>query len=141
MTDSVTHAASAVAIDGRALLIEGLPGSGKSTLAIALIDRGATLIGDDAITLEMRGQTLWAAPPLNIAGKLELRNVGIIELPTTEAPLALVLRLDDNAPRFVEHAKEYDLAGTYVPLLHFNPAIAAAPIRAEWALRQYGLSG
>ena len=141
MNGSATHAASAVAIDGRALLIEGPPGSGKSTLAIALIDRGAVLIGDDAVTLEMRGETLWAVPPPNISGKLELRNVGIIELPTTEAPASLVLKLSQDAPRFVEGAEDYKLSGTSVPLLHFNPAIAAAPIRAEWALRQYGLSG
>jgi chloramphenicol 3-O-phosphotransferase len=36
----IVHQASAVVIDGRALLIEGPPGSGKSSLALALIDRG-----------------------------------------------------------------------------------------------------
>ncbi len=38
---SLVMQASAVAIAGRALLIEGPPGSGKSALALALIDRGA----------------------------------------------------------------------------------------------------
>jgi len=40
------HQATAVAINGRAVLIEGPPGAGKSTLALALIDRGAVLVGD-----------------------------------------------------------------------------------------------
>ena len=36
---SAIHRATGVAIDGRAILIEGAPGSGKSSLALALIDR------------------------------------------------------------------------------------------------------
>ncbi|HSF13162.1 MAG TPA: serine kinase, partial [Erythrobacter sp.] len=63
--------ASAVAIDGRGLLIEGPPGSGKSSLALALIDRGAGLIGDDAVTVAPESGLLIAAPPPNIAGLLE----------------------------------------------------------------------
>ncbi|MFM5886059.1 MAG: HPr kinase/phosphorylase, partial [Novosphingobium sp.] len=48
---SVLHQATAVAIGGRGVLIEGAPGSGKSSLALALIDRGAALIGDDGVAL------------------------------------------------------------------------------------------
>ncbi|HQA17982.1 MAG TPA: serine kinase, partial [Novosphingobium sp.] len=47
---SLVHQATCVAIKGRALLIEGPPGSGKSSMALALIDRGAALIGDDGVT-------------------------------------------------------------------------------------------
>ena len=43
------------AIAGRAILIEGEPGTGKTSLALALIDRGATLIGDDGVA---RGSAL-----------------------------------------------------------------------------------
>lgn len=42
---SSLHQATCVAIGGRGVLIEGLPGSGKSSLALALIDRGAQLVG------------------------------------------------------------------------------------------------
>ena len=35
---------TAVAIGGRALLLEGAPGCGKSTLALALIDRDVLVI-------------------------------------------------------------------------------------------------
>ena len=52
------HQATAVEIGGRALLIEGPPGSGKSSLALALIDRGARLIGDDSVMLEVSGRQL-----------------------------------------------------------------------------------
>ena len=44
---SETLHASCVAIDGRAVLIEGRSGEGKSDLALRLIDRGAALVSDD----------------------------------------------------------------------------------------------
>ena len=60
---SLSYQATCVAIGGRAVLIEGEPGSGKSSLALALIDRGAALIGDDGVRLELRGNRLYASPP------------------------------------------------------------------------------
>ena len=56
------YQATCVAIEGRGLMIEGSPGSGKSSLALALIDRGAMLIGDDGVLLEPRGDRLHASP-------------------------------------------------------------------------------
>ena len=76
------HQASCVAIGGRAVLIEGPPGSGKSSLALALIDRGAVLVGDDGVALAARDGRLFASPPPNIAGLLEVRNVGLLRFPT-----------------------------------------------------------
>ncbi|MCP5395871.1 MAG: HPr kinase/phosphatase C-terminal domain-containing protein [Sphingomonadaceae bacterium] len=131
--------ASCVAIGGRAILLEGPPGSGKSTLALALVDRGATLVGDDGVTLEAKGNSLVASPPPNIAGLLEIRNVGLVPFPVTSAPVALVLALTSDAPRYVEHADTLEIAGCTIPALRFDPAIPAAPIRAEQALIRYGL--
>ena len=130
-----------VAIDGRAVLIDGAPGSGKSALALALIDRGAVLVGDDAVTLEPLGDTLWAAPPPNTAGLIEIRNVGIVTLPCIRAAVALLLRLDPAAPRFVENAGMETIKGIAVPTLALYPDTPHLPLRAEWALRQYGTVG
>ncbi|OYZ38511.1 MAG: serine kinase [Novosphingobium sp. 16-62-11] len=92
-----------VAIGGRGVLIEGPPGAGKSSLALALIDRGAMLVGDDGVMLDVHEGRLIAAPHQQIAGKLEVRNVGLIDCAVSPpVPVALVLRLDDKAPRFVE---------------------------------------
>lgn len=137
---SVVYQASCVAVGGRALLIEGPPGSGKTSLALALIDRGATLVGDDGVTLEPRQGTLWAAPPPNIAGLIEIRNVGIGELPTAEAPVALLLRLDPEAPRQPEHIGTREIAGCEIPALAFYPGGPIPALRAEWALALHGLS-
>ncbi|MBD3730436.1 MAG: HPr kinase/phosphatase C-terminal domain-containing protein [Sphingomonadales bacterium] len=132
--------ASCVAIGGRAVLIEGAPGSGKSSLALALIDRGAMLVGDDGVTLEARGDRLLASPPPNIAGLLEIRNVGLVRLPTTTAPVALAITLSPDAPRFVDQAATITLAGIAIPAIMLFPDAATAPLRAEHALRLYGLS-
>jgi serine kinase of HPr protein (carbohydrate metabolism regulator) len=137
---AVPHQATCVAIQGRAVLIEGPPGSGKSSLALALIDRGATLVGDDGVLLEVRDDRLWALPPPNIAGLLEIRNVGFATLPAERAPVALVLRLDPAAPRQPEQAEAAVLAGVTVPLVRLWPDTPALRLRAEWALALHGTS-
>ena len=131
--------ATGVAAGGRAVLIVGPPGSGKSTLALALIDRGATLIGDDAVALVPTASKLIAAPPPRARGLIEVRNVGLVELPCTSAPAALLLRLDPEAQRFVEAPGRERFGPASLPAIAFDPGIAQAPIRAEWALRLHGL--
>ena len=132
---------TAVAIGGRALLIEGPAGIGKSSLALALIDRGATLIGDDGIALAKRTGQLWALPAPATSGLIELRNVGIVTLPTAEAPVALVLELCRAAPRYLERADSIEVGGCVIPAIVFDPGIPAAAVRAEYALALHGLPG
>lgn len=138
MTQRLLANVTCVAVEGRGLLIEGSPGSGKSTLALALIDRGAVLVGDDGIALERRGAQLWALPPPNIAGRLEVRGVGIVTLPTEPAPLALVLRV--GAAERLPSPVARDLDGITLPCLGFDPIAPAAVLRAEWALRIHGIA-
>ncbi len=138
---SRTIQAGCVAIDGRGLLILGEPGCGKSSLALGLIDRGAVLVGDDGVTLEARGDRLLASPPPNIAGLIEVRNVGLITLPTAgTVPVALALALDPAAERLPEAAEAFELDGVAVPLLRLWPASPVLALRAEAALQRWGLS-
>ena|SRR5687767_7423303 len=137
---AVSHQATCVAIGGRGVLIEGPPGSGKSSLALALIDRGATLVGDDGVLLVTRDGRLWALPPPNIAGLLEIRNVGLAALPAEAAPVELVLRLDTTAPRQPESAEKVLLGGMSLPLVRLWPETHALPLRAEWALALHGMA-
>ena len=139
MTPALLANVTCVAVEGRGLLIEGPPGSGKSTLALALIDRGAVLVGDDGVALEHRGEALWALPPPNIAGRLEIRGVGIVSIPSAPAPLALVLSLVAAADRLPTPTVR-DILGVSLPCLAFDPSAAAVPLRAEWALRLHGLA-
>ena len=132
------HQASCVAIDGRAILIEGPSGIGKSSLALALIDRGASLVGDDGVTLSAVDDRLDAAPPPNTEGMLEIRNVGIVRLPAASAPVALVVILDQHAPRFVEQADLVERAGVCLPSIRLWPGSPQLALRAEWALKLHG---
>jgi hypothetical protein len=137
----LAYQATCVAIGNRAVLIEGPPGSGKSSLALALIDRGALLVGDDGVELDLRAGRLFARPHPNTAGLLEVRNIGLLPFPVRdEAPVALVLLLDAQAPRFVERAEWTARAGAALPLLRLAGEGAVLPLRAELALDRHGLS-
>jgi len=138
---ALTRQAGCVAIGGRGVLIEGAPGLGKSSLALALIDRGAHLVGDDGVLLHARDGRLYAAPHPATRGLIELRGVGLIPLPVRdEAPVALILRLSPDAPRYVESAPREVLAGISLPVITLWPDGPALPLRAEWALRQHGIA-
>lgn len=134
--------ATAVAIDGRAVIFEGPPGSGKSSLALSLIDRGATLIGDDGVELEREGDTILAKPPPNITGLLEIRGIGLVSFPVCEsAPVALILNLVEpgHAERLPRRLIGRDILGVEIPILPFVPGHKAPAIRTEWALKVHGL--
>ena len=139
-TDETLHQATGVAIGERAILIEGPSGIGKSSLALALIDRGGVLVGDDGVALSLREGLLWAAPPRHTRGLIEVRNLGLLPMPCGEAPVALVLRLDSAAPRYIEHAESTILHSATLPLITLWPDSPVLALRAEMALHHYGLS-
>lgn len=135
----VLHQAGCIALDGRGIVIEGPPGSGKTSLALALIDRGAMLVGDDGIQLFEKKNGLWAQAAPATAGLLEIRNVGIVTLEHVSAPVCLRIVLDDQAPRYVGKVAAPDWHDHPVPLLHMFPDTAALPLRVIHALRLHGL--
>jgi hypothetical protein len=139
---SVTLHASCVAIHGRAVLLTGASGSGKSDLALRLIDRGATLVGDDGIVVEARDGRLLARAGPNIAGQIEVRGLGILTTPAiAEAPLALAIALDQPVPRMPEETLPVRvIEGLTLPLLALDPFEGSAPVKVEKALLLYGLA-
>lgn len=141
MSAPTSRQSTCVAIDGRALLIEGPPGTGKSSLALALLDRGAMLVGDDSVMLEIEANRLVARPHPNTRGLLEVRNLGLLPFRCIEAsPVALVLVLDTEAPRYIEEAERIGIDGIELPLVRLWPAGGSLALKAELALRRYGLS-
>ena len=94
MNDTLLVHASAVAIEGEAVLLRGPPGAGKSDLALRLIDGGARLVADDQVVLRRLGDRVLARAPAVIAGLIEIRGLGIVRVETIEeAPLALIVDL------------------------------------------------
>ncbi len=86
--------ASTVDFSGQAVLLGGPPGIGKSDLALRLIDAGARLVSDDQTFLRRDQDILRASPPAAIGGLLEIRHVGLIQLPfVTDSPVALYVEL------------------------------------------------
>ena len=79
-----------MASDGRAVMIVGPSGSGKSDLALRLLDRGFRLVSDDQTIVRRDGGRLLASAPPSIAGKLEIRGIGIVDMEHDEnVPLLL----------------------------------------------------
>jgi len=138
---AILHA-SCVAIGGRGVLLAGPSGAGKSDLALRLIDRGAVLVGDDGIVAEAREGRLIARPAPNIEGQMEVRGIGILAFPSlAEAPLALVIALDQPVPRMPEELLPVRvIEGLTLPMIALDPFEASAPVKVEKALMLYGLS-
>lgn len=126
--------ATAVAIDGRAVLLRGPSGSGKSDLGLRLIDAGACLVSDDQCELRRSGDRVLVRAPATILGLIELRGIGIVRLPPlSDVPLALIADLvaPDRVERLPEPRRE-PILGLGVPVVAIAPfeASAVAKLRA-----------
>lgn len=135
MSGTATIHATCVAIDGKAVLLTGASGAGKSDLALRLIDRGAMLVADDYTVLTPDAGGLTAGVPTTIAGRIELRGVGILtqqHLPA--ARVMLVVELGPEAERMPE-PRLVTVHGVGVPVIVVDPHHSSAPIKVEWALR------
>ena len=118
------------------MLIEGESGAGKSDLALRLIDRGARLVSDDYTHLHRRGGMLVASPPDTIAGRIEVRGLGIVPCPNvSDIPVALLIRLDETPERLPFTAASRRIAGVDVREVALDGRTASAPIKVELALR------
>ena len=137
---SETLHASTVARDGRAVLITGPSGSGKSDLALRLLDRGFKLVSDDQTMIRLDGERLVASPPANIAGKLEVRGIGIVEVEHEEnVPVALMVALTSEILRMPEDGRTELILGVPVPLVAIDPSPPSAASKVALALDRMGL--
>ena len=139
LSSEVVHA-STVSIDGRAVLITGPSGSGKSDLALRLLDRGFTLVSDDQTLVRREDDRLIASAPLNIAGKLEIRGLGIVEMAHVgDMPVALLVELTSDIARMPDDSRERPILGLSVPLVSIDAMAASAPSKVAVALDRMGL--
>ena len=137
-SETVHH--SCIAIGGRAVLIAGRSGRGKSDLALRLIDRGAQLVSDDYTFVRRQDGRLLAAAPDAIAGKIEVRGVGILEYPPDrDVPVALLVDLDMDPERLPQGSERRLIAGVELPVVGLSALEPSAPIKVEAALRLLGL--
>jgi HPr kinase/phosphorylase len=134
-----------VALGRRGALLRGSPGTGKSDFALrfmALPGEGEfqpLLVADDQVWVEARANgALVASPPETIAGKIEVRGLGIVEVPfLAEAQLVLVCDLvgERDVPRMPPEPWERTvISGIPVPALKLAPFEPSAPLKLKMAL-------
>ena len=133
--------ASTVALDGRAVLITGPSGAGKSDLALRLLDRGFVLVSDDQTIVRRDGDRLLASAPPNIAGKLEVRGVGIVDMDAqSDVPIALLVELTSDIQRLPDDNRERPVLGVPLPLVSVDALPASAASKVALALDRLGLT-
>ena len=116
--------AGCVVIGEAGILIRGASGSGKSCLARHLIDaaqRGgvfARLVADDRVALSTQHGRLIARPNRAIAGKMEVRGLGIVAAPHEDAAVIRLVAdcVAETPPRLPEDTeRSVTIAGIALP--------------------------
>ena len=152
MSEETLLHGTCVAFDDLGILILGPPGSGKSDLALRLIDqpgsgtsgrsRVAKLVADDQVIISRAGPLLVAMAPPILAGKLEVRGLGITSVTAqASATLVLAVRLTETSTieRLPDFTKSrYEVLGVGLPLALIDPGKASAPARLRAALDWIG---
>ncbi|HKW54584.1 MAG TPA: HPr kinase/phosphatase C-terminal domain-containing protein [Stellaceae bacterium] len=131
---------TSVALGGDGILLRGPSGSGKSDLALRLIDEGGRLVADDQTELRLSGDDIAMTAPATIAGRMEVRGIGILRVPAVAtAPLRLVVDLvpSDSVERLPEPATCAYLDRRF-PLIQLAPFEASAPAKLRLALGALG---
>lgn len=137
-TDNI-HA-TCVSRGGRALLLSGPSGSGKSDLALRLIDAGFELVSDDQVLLSIKGDQLIAAPPPSIAGKFEVRGLGIVEIAhRPDQPVALFVDLSEKPLRMPDEDDNETILGVNLPRIALVAQEASAAAKVSLAFDKIGL--
>lgn len=153
MADSAQIHGTAVAIDGRGVLLIGPSGAGKSDLALRLIDDGAALVGDDALVCSPADHGRIAIgsvakPPLS--QHMAIGGIGLVRphhVATRDQPmlLSLVVRLVPALPGSLSDPLRADLGRWgpvgeyYAPEIALVPFEHSAPIKVRLALERWGL--
>ena len=128
--------ASCCAWNGLAVLLRGAPGSGKSDLALRLVDSGFDLVADDRVDLAAGAAGVTASPPQVLAGLIEVRGLGILDLGAhVTARLGLLVDLAPAAAieRMPEPAAD-EILGVRLPVIQLDPSAPSAVARLRLAL-------
>lgn len=135
---SLYHA-TCILIKGKGVLLEGPSGAGKSDLALRLMSLGAQLVSDDYITLSKKAGALVATAPEKIAGKMEVRGLGLIDIDhAREAAIDLVIDLKprEHVPRLPK-GNTKTLEGVSIPILTLHAFDASTPDKILLALKLF----
>lgn len=119
---------NSVKINGKGILLTGPSGAGKSDLTLRLIDQGGCLISDDYTEVRCEGRQAILSPPAEIAGRLEIRGIGLMKLShCRDIPLHLVFELKNHSEiERMPEDRSMSFDGVTVPLRQIDPFTASA---------------
>ncbi|MFN4295248.1 MAG: HPr kinase/phosphorylase [Brevundimonas sp.] len=126
----------------RGALLTGPSGAGKSDLSLRLIQAGWRLVADDYVRVWGVGGRLYARPPETLAGRMEVRGLGVMGAPHLEmARMVLVARCVGHPPERLPEPAFETFAGVRLPQVEIEALQPAAPARLAAALRSLGQAG
>lgn len=139
LSSDTVHATTVVRSD-HAVMIGGKSGSGKSDVALQLIDRGYTLVSDDQTMLSCKDDELYASAPPSISGKMEIRGLGIVDMPVKEdVRVCLYVALGESPDRLPPDGDTEQLMGCDIPRMALMGNSPSAAIRIDMALDRIGI--
>jgi len=118
-----------------AVLITGPSGAGKSDLTLRLIGCGWRLVADDYAHVIASGGALYAVAPETIAGRMEVRGVGVVPVCARGLTrLALAVDLIEGAVERLPEPAVRTLEGVALPVLRLDGFEASAVEKVATAL-------
>lgn len=144
--------ATAIAIGRRAALIRGPSGAGKSDLALRCLAAPKSqlfaaepvhLVADDQVILSRHGGPILVSAPHNLQGKLEVRGVGILTVPsviTAELVLVADLVAAGAYERLPDPERRVRLLGLDLPLIEIVAFETSAALKVLLVLQRIARS-
>ena len=128
-----------VEINGYGVLLTGKSGVGKSDLALRLIEnKGAVLVADDMVRLQIRENKIFGSAPDNIKGLLEVRGVGILKYKYKNencVDLAVNLREDISQIERMPKKQQQNILGVEIVQIDLYAKESSAPDKIVAVLR------
>lgn len=126
----------------RGVLLTGPSGAGKSDLLLRLMQGGWRAVGDDYVHVWRSQGSLYARAAERIAGRMEVRGLGIMPMPALRlARVHLIARCVDAPPERLPEPAFQTVAGVQAPIIQVQALHASAPARLAVALRTLGAGG
>jgi serine kinase of HPr protein (carbohydrate metabolism regulator) len=98
------------------------------------------LVSDDQTIVRRDGDGLIASAPATIAGKLEIRGVGIVDMESVaNVPVCLLVELTSDIQRLPDDSRERPVLGVPLPLVSIDALTASAASKVALALDRLGL--
>ncbi|ODA67768.1 HPr kinase/phosphorylase [Methyloligella halotolerans] len=133
-----------VAFGQDAILLRGRSGAGKSDLALRCLalqdpENPPMLVADDQVRVAAGADgSVTARPPERLAGKMEVRGLGIIETPyLAQARLVVVCDLvpEEEVPRMLpEQPQTAMVAGAALPIIKLAAFHASSAMKVKLAV-------